>query len=337
MSSEDAGVLFAPFETVGSCLLAVSGGPDSTALLGLMAAWSRGRNGPALMCATVDHGLRPESHREAAAVAALCAHLQVPHAILTLPLSVRSRPGHSELRAARYRALVEHAQAMGASHILTGHTRDDQAETVLLRLARGSGLDGLAAMRVLRPLADVMLARPLLSLPKGRLVATCDALGWPYVCDPSNFDARHVRARLRHAWPILEREGLSSARLALLARRMARACDALQAAAHSAFAAACEPAEAGTASVRLRVSPLLALPDEIGLRVLALAIEKVANGTARLRLERLEVAMQQLIAAASDGRTHATTLMGCTLRLDKTGTIVVAREPIRRRGRAAAR
>src|SRR4051812_14959463 len=143
-------------------------------------------------------------------------------------------------RHARYRLLAGVAKGLGAGTVLTAHTLDDQAETVLIRLTRGSGIGGLGAMARTSRLSgsdgDVALVRPLLNVPKARLVATLRKARIPFAEDPTNRDPRFTRARLRAAMPALEREGLKTERLALLANRARRADQALEAATADAWA-----------------------------------------------------------------------------------------------------
>ncbi|HNJ46834.1 MAG TPA: tRNA lysidine(34) synthetase TilS, partial [Novosphingobium sp.] len=146
--------------------LAVSGGPDSLALLLLAHAAMPER----IAAATVDHGLRVEAADEAAMVARLCGELGVPHA--TLRVTVDEGNVQSNARTARYAALADWMERDGLGALATAHHADDQAETLLMRLARGSGLDGLAAMPGVTHLAGVKLVRPLLGVPKARLLAT---------------------------------------------------------------------------------------------------------------------------------------------------------------------
>ena len=191
--------------SAGPVLLAVSGGPDSSALMQAAAAL-----GGAVQVATVDHGLRPGSGAEADAVGRAAARLGLPHATLRWAGSKPGRGLQEAARTARYALLCAHAEAIGAGLVLTGHTRDDQAETVLMRLAAGSGTAGLAGMRAERVLAPgIVLGRPFLHLPKAILTAWCEARGIPYLRDPSNADLRFARGRLRATWPALEREGLT--------------------------------------------------------------------------------------------------------------------------------
>jgi len=175
--------------------IAVSGGPDSTALLLLADAACPG----GIEAATIDHGLRAESAAEARAVAALCARLGVPHATL----SVEVAPGNiqSEARIARYAALVKWTESRKLGAILTAHHADDQAETLLLRLNRASGVAGLAGARArgVVPGTGLPLLRPLLGWRRSELVEIVAAAGIAAADDPSNRDDRYDRARLRKA------------------------------------------------------------------------------------------------------------------------------------------
>lgn len=175
--------------------VAVSGGPDSTAMLLLAAAALPGR----VEAATVDHGLRPENAREAQDVATLCARLDVPHA--TLPVSLADGNVQDAARKARYAALGAWAQERELGAIATAHHGDDQAETLLMRLNRASGVGGLAGVRARGRLADapVLLVRPLLGWRRADLADIVAAAGVTAADDPSNSDDRFDRARLRKA------------------------------------------------------------------------------------------------------------------------------------------
>ncbi|MBA3512260.1 tRNA lysidine(34) synthetase TilS, partial [Sphingomonas sp.] len=175
--------------------VAVSGGADSLALL-LLAAAAR----PGLVeAATVDHALRPESRAEAETVAALCERIGVPHDILTVEW--RQAPGRNlqaRAREARYETLGDWAVRRGLLAVATAHHLDDQAETLLMRLARGAGVGGLGATRASRPLVKgVRLVRPLLGWRKAELAALVASAGVKPVDDPSNRDSRHDRVRMR--------------------------------------------------------------------------------------------------------------------------------------------
>ncbi len=201
--------------------LAVSGGPDSLALLLLASAARPG----AVEAATVDHGLRPEAAAEAEMVAELCARLGVPHRTLAVTLA----PGNlqDQARRARYDALAEWARERGAQALATAHHADDQAETVLMRLNRASGLAGLAGIRARGtwPSTDLTLFRPLLGWRKAELKALVASTGLIPAQDPSNSDPRFDRARLREA--LATADWLDPAAIARSASHLAEAEEAL--------------------------------------------------------------------------------------------------------------
>jgi tRNA(Ile)-lysidine synthase len=168
--------------------VAASGGPDSMALLDLMAAAFPGQ----VACATVDHGLRAASAQEAAMVADFCAGRGVPHAVLH-PDAPPTGNVQDWARTQRYALLERWRAAQGVDWLLTAHHADDQLETVLMRLNRGAGVGGLAGVRA----RSGVVLRPLLGVRKAALAAYVEAAGIPYVQDPSNRDPRFDRARLR--------------------------------------------------------------------------------------------------------------------------------------------
>ncbi|MGA8591719.1 MAG: tRNA lysidine(34) synthetase TilS, partial [Pseudolabrys sp.] len=192
LAPSEAKALFSDLQVFPVLTLAVSGGPDSTALMLLAARWRDSlRTKPKLIAVTIDHGLRKESSDEAAAVARLARKLNISHCTVRWNSRKPSTGVQEKARAARYRLLGEAARKAGAAHVLTAHTLDDQAETVLIRMSRGSGLTGLGAMTRTSPLPPdgkrtIVLVRPLLDIAKARLIATLDAAKIPYADDPSN-------------------------------------------------------------------------------------------------------------------------------------------------------
>lgn len=202
--------------------LAVSGGPDSLALLLLAHAALPGR----VEAATVDHGLRPQSAREAAEVARVCASLGVPHA--TLRVDVGDGNLQAQARQARYAALAEWVQARGLAALATAHHADDQAETLLMRLNRASGVAGLAGARPrgLVPGTAIPLVRPVLDWRRAELAEVVRAAGLAAAQDPSNADDRFDRVRMRKA--LAEAEWLDTAALARSAAHIAEADAALE-------------------------------------------------------------------------------------------------------------
>lgn len=188
----DLDALIAPEATLG---VAVSGGPDSLALLLLAAAARTGR----MAAATVDHALRPQAGSEAEEVAALCRRLSVPHSTLQVRWSEPPAANvQAEARAARYAELGHWAAAEGLAAVATAHHADDQAETLLMRLARGSGVGGLAGIQSARALdGGALLIRPLLGWRRTELHAIVGAAGLKPADDPSNRDERFDRTRAR--------------------------------------------------------------------------------------------------------------------------------------------
>src|SRR3954471_14699661 len=208
ISVQDAKRLFADWKAAPAIVLAVSGGPDSVAMMWLAARWRRATaRGPRLVAVTIDHGLRAEAAREARDVKHLAKSLDLPHRTLRWSGAKPQTGVPAAARAARYRLLAEAARASGATHILTAHTRDDQAETLLMRMLRGSGIAGLAAMARESERDGLLLARPFLDVSKSQLIATLKKAKISFADDPSNRDTNFTRPRLRALMPALAVEG----------------------------------------------------------------------------------------------------------------------------------
>ena len=253
--------------------VAVSGGPDSLALLLLT---SEARPGM-VEAATVEHGLRPDSAKEAAAVAASCARLGVPHSVIPVQVSTGSSL-QAQAREARYRALAGWATERGLSAILTAHHADDQAETLLMRLARGAGLGGLAGVREVTRTRDahgpsVPVIRPLLAWRKTELVNLVSEAGLVAAVDPANSDPRHDRTRVRAL--LGATSWLDPRRLAASAGHLAEAEAALSyCTRHFAAERIVETGEA----LELHANDL---PRELQRRLLLLAFDQLGAGTPR--------------------------------------------------------
>jgi len=278
VGDDEADALFRGLEGLAGFVIAVSGGADSTALLVLAARWAkRLKTPPRILAVTVDHGLRPEAAAEAASVKRLARRLGVPHRTVAWR-GAKPKTGLQEAaRLARYRLLMETAARAGYGHVLTAHTLDDQAETVLFRLARGSGLTGLAGMAMASVLptggsGETFIVRPLLQVPKARLIATLRSADIAYSEDPSNHDPRFTRARLRSLMPALAREGLTAHGFVRLAGRMRRAEAAIEFSVHAARAALAPAAWPRRGPVVFDADRFRALPAEVGLRLLGRAI-----------------------------------------------------------------
>ncbi|MAG96886.1 MAG: tRNA lysidine(34) synthetase TilS [Alphaproteobacteria bacterium] len=298
--------------TWSSFAVAVSGGPDSLALCMLAAHWCR-RRGRELFALTVDHGLRPEAAAEARQVAAWLAEHGIPHQVLRWR---GAKPRHglpAAAREARYDLLLGCCRRRGIQALLLGHQLDDQAETLLLRLGRGSGVDGLAAMAPASRRDGVVLLRPLLTIPRARLVATLEDRRQPWLEDPSNQDPNSARSRLRGFLAALGDDGAESRRLAATAAHLGRARLALEAATGELLARAAVLDEAGYCCVDAGL--LAAAPEEIGLRALSRVLMCIGGRIYPPRLERLE--------RAYAGLGQSRTLAGCRLLPTNAGLLVV--------------
>lgn len=331
VTAAEARALFAEFVSAPAVVLAVSGGPDSVALLWLMARWRSGRKtGPVLHIVTVDHGLRKDSASEAREVKRLAVSLGLPHKTLRWTGDKPTTGLPAAARDARYALLARAARAVGSSHVLTAHTRDDQAETVLMRMARGSGLSGLAAMTAQTERDGIRIARPFLRLSKAALIATLDKAGIAYAVDPTNADPHFTRPRLRALMPDLASEGMDSRTLARLATRLARADAALELMADGAerFLALRSP---GLVPEAIDAAAFLGLAEEIRVRLLLRMINHVGHeGPAELgKVEALSLAMEQAMAARGDGILLKQTLAGAVISLTRN-RLKIAPAPPRR-------
>ncbi len=327
LSPADIDALFAPFVRAKALLIAVSGGPDSTALLLMAAEWAKRRGKTRIEAATVDHGLRPESADEAKAVAALCTRLGLRHRVLQWKGVKPTSRLQERAREARYRLLVDHAKAIGADALMTAHHADDQAETVLFRLLRGSGLAGLRGMDLITARDGMTIARPLIGLKKRDLIAFADARGAPFIDDPSNADPRFARTRLRSLLVRLGEEGLDAEALDRLARRARETEEAL---AHLTAEVEAQVGSEETIDARA----LFAAPIAIALRILARRIaEAGGRDVSRVGLEKIEALAANLRDALKERRAYGANVGGALVRLTGKGRLSFAPEPPRQSGK----
>ncbi|HEY4126332.1 MAG TPA: tRNA lysidine(34) synthetase TilS [Rhizomicrobium sp.] len=291
--------------------IAVSGGGDSLALMHLAADWARARKLQSPKILTVDHGLTKGSRAHANEVKAQAKSLGLDCIVLSWKGAKPKSDIEAAAREARYRLMGQWCARKKIASLYIAHTQDDQAETFLLRLARGSGLDGLSAMREVAPypvpgFSGLSLIRPLLDLTRTQLRQFLTARHIAWHEDPMNADPRFARVRLREIWPVLEGAGLTSARIAAGARHLARAREALER----------QTADLLEAITRREGRHLLidgamlaAAPRELGLRALAELLKQMGGQTYRPRFEQLE----SLFDALSSGQFAARTLHGCRL------------------------
>jgi tRNA(Ile)-lysidine synthase len=304
------------FETPPLIAVGVSGGPDSLALVLLAQHWAQQRGGRALAL-TVDHGLRPESVEEARTVAGWLWCRGIPHEILVWAGDKPTSGIQEAAREARYRLLAQWCYAHGVLHLLTAHHREDQVETHLIRRRAGSGVDGLAGMSAVRELAGCRLVRPLLAVPRVRLLALLAQEGQPFLRDPSNLNPAFERARLRIAPNLIDgatRDGIAAELRSCGRQRIARehtldqllACSVVL---HAAGFAALDPA-------------ILAMTDpESAERVLGRVAACVGAARYPARRERLARLRAGLVARPDRART----LGGCRF-VPWRGRLLVLRE-----------
>lgn len=309
----------APFEARPHLAVAVSGGPDSMALALLADRWARARGG-AVTALTVDHGLRPGSRAEAQQVGAWLAARGIAHRTLRW---VGDKPPkdaavQEAARRARYRLLADWCRTHKVLHLLLAHHAGDQAETVLLRLARHSGPDGLAGMSSVVHTRWGRLVRPLLGLDGASLRATLAEAGQSWVEDPSNRDTAHLRVRMRGLAPTLAGLGVANADLVRLAHALGHARSRIEAATAALLARTVTIHPAGFA--RLDPAPLLAAPHEIGRRALAGLVRCLGGAAYPPRGAALD-----RLYARLDGPMKAATLGGCIL-VCKRDHVLVRRE-----------
>ncbi|MEN3931120.1 tRNA lysidine(34) synthetase TilS [Microvirga sp. W0021] len=316
-------------------VVAVSGGPDSMALMAAVARFHE-LYAPDLKIhiATVDHGLREESRQEAEMVKDISHKLGLPFHLLTWT-GEKPETGIQEMaRDARYGLLLKLCHDLRADFLLTAHTLDDQAETFMMRMARGSGLSGLQAMRIVRDLEGVKHIRPLLHISKQRLIATCEKWDIPFINDPSNVNDHYTRVRWRKLLPVLADEGLTAQKLMVLSERIERAENALDQKATEAFERALVSKKTED-NLELDFNKLRQEPEEIILRVLVQAILQVSGKKDHLRLQRVEGYIAALLSALENNLAERRTLGGVMLFLKKNSVLTLAKEPVRQRGRGA--
>ncbi len=319
----DAALLsaFAPLEAYTSAALAVSGGPDSMALMHLASRWLslRGRGPASIAVLTVDHGLRAESADEAAFVAARAARLGFAHAALAW-VGEKPKTGiQAAARNARYALMAAYCREHSIACLVTAHTEDDQAETFLMRLRRGSGLDGLAAMATVSERGGVPILRPLLGVSKARLTAYLRSLAIPFASDPSNSNTSFERVRLRHAMKALAAAGIARPALALSASRLGRSSEALCGIAAEFLERNFSVTNLGQG--RINLEAFLALSPEIALRVLSRALALIGGKEEPPRMIKVERLLDELRA----GKREAA-LGGCLV-IAAAGILNFYREP----------
>ena len=299
--------------------VAVSGGGDSMALMGLLAEWAQSNN-IEVHALTVDHGLRTEAAAEAKQVGLWAKALGVRPKVLVWQGAKPSTKIQEEARAARYRLMSEYCHSKKIRVLFLAHHQDDQAETILFRLAKGSGLDGLSGMAAVQKYDDQLrLVRPLLDVTHAQLISTCKKAGLEWFEDISNVSDLYSRVRIRKSAGILASEGLTSGRLGVLGRRLERASKALDQVTDKAWKDACEIKEVNR--IVFMFDTVLTYPEEVILRLLQRALTLLdANRRYPPSLEALE----KIAAGISDSNSsfRGATLANCVIRRSKSKNVL---------------
>jgi tRNA(Ile)-lysidine synthase len=307
ISLDAAQALFESLTFHDHVALAVSGGSDSTALMWLAARWAAAqRNAPRLTILTVDHGLRAEAAAEAHKVAVWAQALGLEAQILTWTGARPVSGLQAKAREMRYGLMRDWCIAHGASLLATAHTREDQAETFLMRLARGSGIRGLSAMRA-DETGTVLLERPLLQTSRADLRATLVAAGHDWIEDPSNRDERFERVRLRQALPMLAELGLTPEAITRSAARLERALATIEGLGREFLSRHVEIRPEGFAMVDLPA--FHKLDEEVAIQFLERLLGQLGGGDTPPRLMAVEALHHWLRRGGAEART----LAGCRL------------------------
>ncbi len=294
----------------GQIGVAVSGGSDSMALLAMLMRWAAGRDF-SIHAATVDHGLRPEARDEASMVAEFCATHDVPHHILSIV--VPDGPGNlsAKARDARYAALTDwffEQRCIRNAPLLLGHTMDDQAETVLMRLARGSGAEGLSAMSANRVSRGITWVRPLLGIRRAALRDWLRTAGITWIEDPTNTDEQFDRVKARRALEVLDPLGVTVEGLADTAVTLSRQREVLDASAMAYRRMAVRTGAVGSVMISRKVRG--EVQRDTQLRVFAEVLQSVGGASYRPRFRSVEPLWDWAISARED---RARTLAGCII------------------------
>ncbi|GHA37801.1 hypothetical protein GCM10007989_37110 [Devosia pacifica] len=313
--------LFAPLRDYKAIGLGVSGGPDSVGLMLMVKQWAdETPDAPTIFVYSVDHGLRPEAAGEVHGVLSLAARLGLAARGLVWSDDKPATGIQEAARAARYRLIREAMRQDGAELLLTAHHISDQAETVLMRLAHGSGIEGLKGMQAFSEIEGLKIFRPLLDVDPKELHGLVADAGVEAVNDPSNADEHYERVRWRAALPQLTALGIDPPTLLRLSRRMADADAALAKIADAAFDDLVKLDGFGAARIE-RVA-YDALGSAVATRVLARVLANVGGHQKAHALGQIEKLHDSI---GSESALKNTTLLGCVVRADEHG-IVVARE-----------
>lgn len=308
-----------PFEDAPLVAVGVSGGRDSLALAWLVQQWAQ-RQGGRAVGVTVNHGLRPEAADEAAQVGRWLACWGMEHHCLVNHQDLSGGDVQASARRVRYHLLENWCSQAGCLHLLLAHHQQDQAETVMLRLGRGSGVQGLSAMAAVTYRRSVRVLRPLLDQPRRRLEALLLGLGQSWVDDPSNDQPSYARVRVRQLLPDWESLGFLAPRLAATAGRLAEASAVCEGQAVAVLAQALYPDPRGWCWLNPR--PVALAAQETALRALAGLLAAYGGQSYVPRSDSLMRLYQQILDHQDQPEgplAKGVTIHGCRLRLAKCG------------------
>lgn len=305
--------------------VACSGGPDSLALAHML---KEGYATPerTLHIISVDHALRADSQAEQASLSCIAQfwnYVKFKSLTWDHEENVDSRV-QEEARAARYTLMAQYCKAEGINHLFLGHHMDDQAETFLFRLAKGSGLDGLGGMKPVQTYNESLsLCRPFLELPKADLISYCEEYNLPYISDPSNENTDFARVRLRESRAVLEGEGLSSKRLSVTATRLQKSRTALDWSIEQLIEKALSYKDSRRIEYNLEL--LIDVPEDLMTRLVLKGITELgAEKHYGPRLEKVESLSQDLIKAIQNRADfRKRTLAGVIFNVDQKDNKVV--------------
>jgi len=327
ISANEAERLLAPLAEAAALVLAVSGGPDSMALMLLAHSWAGAHGQPELLVYTVDHRLRPEAADEAAMVVAEAAKLGLETRVLVWDEEKPETGIQAAARKARYQLMAAAMASDGAEFTLTAHHLGDQAETILMRLAHGSGIEGLRGIDRFAQIEGCRVFRPLLGFDPAELMKLVVNRGLTPASDPSNSDRHYERVRWRQMMPRLAELGLDIGRFAVFAERMADADDLIGLEADRAFAGLVYSLGE---SAELPHAGLSGLPRAVGVRLLVKVLRTVGGDRKPHALKAVEALHSRLAARLP---VKPATLHGCVVASDGV-TISVMREGARRNASA---
>ena len=311
--------LFSPLSPHKNIAVAVSGGGDSMALAVLLADWVKDKD-ITLHAITVDHGLRPESAAEAKIVGKWLKPLGITHKILKWDGDKPKTKIQEAARDARYRLMADYCQKKKITYLCVAHHGQDQMETILFRMAKGTGLDGLSGMRPINHLENgLILLRPLLPVSHTDLLETLKSKKMDWIEDPSNINNKYARVRIRNTIDVLENEGLSPERISSLSTRITNAIDTLNYLIDKEYKSIILYKD--TERIEINYNDLLLLPIEGKTRILKMLISEFQSAKkypARLEdIERLALKMTSAFKGS--------TLGGCQFS-KKKGRLIVTLE-----------